>query len=58
MASYIYKCPDCGDRVEVKRSIYDEESAPYCAVCTQIMKKVFSSPVINLVGRGFYRNGG
>ena len=58
MATYEYKCPDCYIQYEVTRSIHDDEETPICYNCDAQMRKVFASPAINLVGRGFYRNGG
>lgn len=58
MPAYEYRCPNCDERTEVQRSIHEEEHAPACGKCSEEMKKVFASPAINLVGRGFYRNGG
>lgn len=58
MAVYEYKCPDCYIQYEVTRSIHDKDEAPVCYNCDAQMRKVFSSPSINLVGGGFYRNGG
>lgn len=58
MATYQYECKDCSLGWEIQRPIHDEERIPTCPGCDQKMKKVFSSPSVNLVGRGFYRNGG
>lgn len=58
MATYHYKCLECEGQVEINRSVHDEETPPTCESCDLEMKKVFHSPSINLVGRGFYRNGG
>lgn len=58
MATYQYTCPECPVLYEVTRSIHDEENTPKCPECQKDMKRRYSTPTINLVGRGFYRNGG
>lgn len=58
MATYEYKCPDCYIQYEVTRPIHEDADDPICYNCDAQMRKVFSSPAINLVGGGFYRNGG
>lgn len=57
MPTYQYKCSN-DHFYEEDRSIHSEEPIITCDQCHEDMKKVFGSPSINLVGRGFYRNGG
>lgn len=57
MPTYQYKCPN-DHFYEEDRSIHEEEPVVTCKECSETMKKVFGSPSINLIGRGFYRNGG
>jgi putative FmdB family regulatory protein len=59
MAVYTFKCKDCKDLIEVEQSIYGEvPSHAHCEKCGGKAKRTWNSPSINLVGRGFYRNGG
>jgi putative FmdB family regulatory protein len=57
MPTYQYKCSN-DHFYEEDRSIHSEEPIITCDECHEDMKKVFGSPSVNLVGRGFYRNGG
>lgn len=57
MATYQYKCSNDHSHEE-SRSIHAEEPVVICPECQEQMKKVFGTPSVNLVGRGFYRNGG
>lgn len=57
MPTYQYKCPN-DHFYEEDRSIHAEEPVVICPECQEQMKKVFGTPSVNLVGRGFYRNGG
>ena len=57
MPVYEYKCPD-GHHHEENRPIDKPQIQDNCPVCAKELKRVFSTPSINLVGRGFYRNGG
>ena len=57
MPTYQYKCPN-DHYYEEERSITSHEPILICTACSEEMKKVFSVPALNLVGRGFYRNGG
>lgn len=58
MATYQYECKDCAVLFELTRSVHEEEQVPKCPECQKDMRKVFHAPTVNLVGRGFYRNGG
>jgi putative FmdB family regulatory protein len=57
MATYEYKCPN-EHRFEQNYPIAQEPKEVQCPECNEEARKVFSVPGINLVGRGFYRNGG
>jgi putative FmdB family regulatory protein len=57
MPLYEYKC-EKNHFVEENRSINEPSSLEKCPECGENLKRVFSKPIINLVGRGFYRNGG
>jgi len=57
MPTYQYKCPN-DHFYEEDRSIHDREPILICTACSEEMKKVFSAPTFNLVGKGYYRNGG
>ena len=36
---YCYKCPECGERGEVSRSINDDEDFPACPLCNTLMER-------------------
>lgn len=57
MAIYEYKCVN-KHFYEENRPINEPQEQENCPICAEKLKRVFSSPSINLVGRGFYRNGG
>jgi putative FmdB family regulatory protein len=57
MPTYQYKCPN-EHQWEQERGIHDDEPLMLCPECAEQLKRVFSAPTVNLVGRGFYRNGG
>lgn len=57
MPTYQYKCSN-DHHYEENRPIDKPQIQENCPVCAEELKRVFSSPAINLVGRGFYRNGG
>lgn len=57
MPTYQYKCPN-DHYHEEERSMTAPEPNLTCSECSEELKKVFSAPVVNLMGRGFYRNGG
>jgi putative FmdB family regulatory protein len=57
MPTYQYKCPN-DHFYEEERSIKDKEPILICTACSEEMKRTYQVPVVNLMGRGFYRNGG
>lgn len=57
MPTYEYKCEDGHVHVE-KRSFSEEQQRTECAQCGKKLKPVYGKPMFNLVGRGFYSNGG
>jgi putative FmdB family regulatory protein len=57
VAIYEYKCKN-EHFYEENRPIDKPQVQENCPVCAEELRRVFSTPVINLVGRGFYRNGG
>ena len=57
MPTYQYKCPN-EHQWEQERGIHDDEPLMLCPNCAEQLKRVFNAPTLNLVGRGFYRNGG
>ncbi len=57
MPTYQYKCVN--DHVhEEERSIKENQYVVNCLECGEKLKPVFFAPAVNLVGRGFYSNGG
>jgi len=57
MPTYQYKCLN-DHHWEQERGIRDEEPLMLCPHCSEQLKRTYNAPVINLVGKGFYRNGG
>lgn len=57
MAVYEYKCKNEHFYTE-ERPISKPQVQENCPVCAEDLSRVFSVPSINLVGGGFYRNGG
>lgn len=57
MPTYEYRCEN-GHQHEEQRSIHDPQTLFNCPQCGVELKPVYSVPGINLVGRGFYSNGG
>lgn len=53
---YQYKCNACNTELEVERSINDPERAPVCIDCHETMSRIWNSPAITFVGKGFYTN--
>lgn len=54
---YSYHC-DCGEVLDVERSIHEEAATPMCFNCHKSMNRVWSPPTIVFNGPGFYSNGG
>lgn len=57
MPTYQYKCPS-GHVHEEERSIRENQLVIRCLECGEKLKPVYFSPAVNLVGKGFYSNGG
>jgi putative FmdB family regulatory protein len=57
MPTYQYKCLN-DHHWEQERGIRDEEPLMLCPHCSEQLKRTYNAPAINLVGKGFYRNGG
>ena len=49
---YEYKCSVCSGVLTIERTISDPEEVPVC--CQQITSRLWSAPVINFKGSGFY----
>lgn len=54
MATYEYKCKDCGQSIAITRSISDEETIPECSSCNLPLSRVYSSVGVTFNGGGFY----
>lgn len=57
MPTYQYKCPN-NHVHEEERSILENQYVIHCLECGEKLKPVYFAPAVNLVGRGFYSNGG
>ncbi len=57
MPTYQYKCIN-DHFYEEQRSIHEHQKQHFCPECNMVLKPRFSVPAINLVGKGFYSNGG
>jgi putative FmdB family regulatory protein len=55
MPTYVYKCNNCGNKFELKRSIKDE-SEVLCPKCGSPSEKIFVPVPIVFKGSGFYVN--
>ena len=53
MPVYDFKCNDCGDVVDRKKSFYDD-SAELCNKCNSEMTRQLTVPAIQFKGSGFY----
>ena len=55
MPTYVYDCPECGHRFELRQSFQSENIAP-CPLCeTKSQRVILSVPVV-FKGSGFYVN--
>ena len=52
MPSYDFKCPKCGQILEVVRSIFDD-SAVVCEACKAPMAQLVSVPNLTFRGNGW-----
>lgn len=55
MPTYVYKCSNCGNKFELRRSIKDE-SEVLCPECGSPSEKIFVPVPIVFKGSGFYVN--
>lgn len=55
MATYDYKCINNHEYSET-RSIKDEQKVKDCPECGAELKQVYSAPLMQLKGSGFYKN--
>lgn len=55
MAIYDYKCENGHLYTEI-RSIKEEQKNNYCKHCNGKLKQVYSAPLMQLKGTGFYKN--
>ena len=53
MPIYEYKCDACGEDIEVLRKSGDEKPET-CPKCRALMRKILSSPAIQIKGSGWY----
>jgi predicted nucleic acid-binding Zn ribbon protein len=58
MASYEYTCDSDSEKVTIVRGMTEDEIIPYCDVCNQPMRRVYSAPPVKFNGTGFYVTGG
>jgi putative FmdB family regulatory protein len=54
MPTYEYKCSDCNTPYSKVRGITEPEVEYYCEVCKSTLLRVYSKPVVNFSGSGFY----
>lgn len=57
MPTYQYKCNN-NHFHEEQRSIHEHQKVHFCPECNSVLKPRYAVPAINLVGKGFYSNGG
>ena len=58
MASYEYACDSDSEKVTIVRGMTEDEIIPYCDVCNEPMRRVYSAPPVKFNGTGFYSTGG
>ena len=58
MASYEYMCDSDSEKVTIVRGMTGNEIIPYCDVCNEPMRRVYSAPPVKFNGTGFYSTGG
>jgi putative FmdB family regulatory protein len=58
MASYEYQCKEDEFRTTVHRGMTEDEIVPYCDVCNEPMKRVFTAAPVKFNASGFYSTGG
>ena len=55
MAVYEYKCSN-GHQYTELRSIKEDQVRKECEYCGEVLKQVYTAPLMQLKGTGFYRN--
>ena len=55
MPTYVYDCPECGHRFELRQSFQSENIAP-CPLCEAKSQRVILSVPVVFKGSGFYVN--
>lgn len=55
MPTYVYDCPECGHRFELRQSFQSENIAP-CPLCEAKCQRVILSVPVVFKGSGFYVN--
>lgn len=55
MPQYDYKCSN-GHYYSENRSILEDSKVDICPDCNAPLKQIYSPPMIELKGSGFYRN--
>jgi len=55
MAVYEYKCSNGHEYTEL-RSIKEDQVRTECECCGEVLKQVYTAPLMQLKGTGFYRN--
>jgi putative FmdB family regulatory protein len=55
MAVYEYKCSNGHEYTEL-RSIKEDQVRTECEYCGEALKQVYTAPLMQLKGSGFYRN--
>lgn len=55
MAIYDYKCKNNHMYTEI-RSIKEDQKRTHCDYCGEELKQVYSAPLMQLKGGGFYKN--
>ena len=55
MAIYDYKCENDHIYTEI-RSIKENQKKTHCEYCNGELKQVYSAPLMQLKGSGFYKN--
>jgi putative FmdB family regulatory protein len=55
MAVYEYKCANEHLYTEI-RSIKEDQRRTHCEYCEKELKQVYSAPLMQLKGGGFYKN--
>ncbi len=55
MAVYEYKCSN-GHQYTELRSIKEDQIRTECEYCGEVLKQIYTAPLMQLKGSGFYRN--